>query len=160
MANAAVLAKSFCEISKRITVQDRCRQRSPAVSVPASGLEYTELRKTLPHPCHHEFVRARLLKTFGSRSAKNASTRIPARNRKNAAITLGFCKPGPRRRAQCSRQHFDSTNQFTIPAQFNAAPSRQNWRAEQIKIASPDSAQIQSPSALMRHNPFMAHEFF
>jgi hypothetical protein len=57
-------------------------------------------------------------------------------------------------------QHVDSTDQFTIPAQFAATQSRQNWRAEQIKVASPDSAQIQSPSVLMRYNPFMAHEFF
>jgi hypothetical protein len=53
----------------------------------------------LPHPCLHEFNRVRLLKTFGSRSEKNASTRIPARNRKNAAITLAFvaqCRGGAR----------------------------------------------------------------
>jgi hypothetical protein len=44
----------------------------------------------LPHPCLHEFNRVRLLKTFGSRSEKNASTQIPPRNRKNAAITSAF----------------------------------------------------------------------
>jgi hypothetical protein len=30
------------------------------------------------------------LKTFGSRSEKNAITRIPPRNRKNVAITSAF----------------------------------------------------------------------
>ena len=59
----------------------------------------TQFATTLPHPRHHEFNRARLLKTFGSRSAKNASMRIPARNRKNTVITLGFRRPRPRPRA-------------------------------------------------------------
>jgi hypothetical protein len=50
--------------------------------------------------------------------------------------------------------------QFTIPAQFAVAQSRHNWVSEQIKIKRSVSAQIQTPSPLMRHNPFMAHEFF
>jgi hypothetical protein len=73
---------------------------------------------------------------------------------------IGVLQSRPRQPARCSPQHFDSTGQFTIPAQFAAAQSRQNWRVEQIKVASSDSAQIQSPSVVMRHNPFMAHEFF
>jgi hypothetical protein len=72
----------------------------------------------LPHPCLHEFNRVRLLKTFGSRSEKNASTQIPPRNRKNAAITLGFRSSTPRHRPRRFRQRFDSTGQFTIRAQF------------------------------------------
>jgi hypothetical protein len=91
---------------------------------------------------------------------KKASTRIPARNRKNTAITLGFRKQCPRRRARRLWQRFDSMGQFTIPAQFAVAQSRHNWVSEQIKIKRSVSAQIQTPSPLMRHNPFMAHEFF
>jgi hypothetical protein len=39
---------------------------------------------------------------------------------------IGLCKPRPLRRPRCQRQHFDSTGQFTILAQFDAAQSQQN----------------------------------
>ena len=110
------LSEFFCEISMRVTVHsDRNRQRSPIGSV----LLDIQLRQRSPAPMSHEFNRVRLLKTFGSRSEKNASTQIPPRNRKNAAITLGFRSSTPRHRPRRFRQRFDSTGQFTIRTQFN-----------------------------------------
>ena len=115
----------FCEISKRVTVRVRDRKHRRLVLFQFET-RHTIAATTLPHPCHHEFNRVRLLKIFGSRSEQNASTRLSARNRKNAAITLDFHSATPRRRARRFRQRFDSTDQFTIPAQFAAPQSRQN----------------------------------